>query len=47
MSFIHSYNMFFFGVLILKVVVIFYEPSLVIILKKIKCMCMSYIVINP
>jgi hypothetical protein len=38
---------FFFCVLILKVVAIFYEPSLVIILKKFKCMCMSYIIINP
>jgi hypothetical protein len=34
-----------FHVLILKVVTIFFEPSLVIILKEFKCMCMSYIII--
>jgi len=36
-----------FHVLILKVVVRYYEPSLVIVLKEFKCMCISYIIINP
>ncbi len=40
------YNMYFFRVLILKVVAIYFQPSLVIILKEYKCMCMSYIIIN-
>jgi hypothetical protein len=35
-----------FSVLILKVV-IYFEPSLVIVLKESKCMCMSCIIINP
>jgi hypothetical protein len=35
-----------FCVLILKVVTIYYEPSLVIILKEFKCICMSYIITN-
>jgi hypothetical protein len=35
-----------FHVLILKVDVIYYEPSLVTILKESRCMCMSYIIIN-
>jgi hypothetical protein len=38
--------MYFFRVLILKVDVIYYELSLVIVLKESKCMCMSYIFIN-
>jgi hypothetical protein len=36
-----------FRVLILKVAIIYFEPSLVIVLKESKCMCMSYITINP
>jgi len=36
-----------FHVLTLKVVAIYYEASFVIILKEYKCMCMSYIIINP
>jgi hypothetical protein len=36
-----------FRVLVLKVVAIYFEPSLVIVLKESKCMCMSYIIINP
>ncbi len=36
-----------FHVLILKVGIICSEPSLVIVLKEFKCMCMSYIIINP
>jgi hypothetical protein len=47
MNSICTYNMYFFHVLILKFVVIYYEPSLVIVLKECKCMCMSYIIINP
>jgi hypothetical protein len=47
MSFIHTYNMYFFHVLILKVTTIYSEPSLVIIFKEFKCMCVSYIIINP
>jgi hypothetical protein len=35
-----------FHVLVLKVIVIYYEPSLIIVLKEFKCMCMSYIIIN-
>jgi len=35
------------GVLILKVVATYFEPSLVIVLKECKCMCMSYIITNP
>jgi hypothetical protein len=31
--------MYFFNVLILKVVTIYFEPSLVIVLKEFKCMC--------
>jgi hypothetical protein len=46
MNFIHTYNMFFFCALILKIVVIYFKPSLVIILKESKCMCMSWIIIN-
>jgi high-affinity Fe2+/Pb2+ permease len=34
-----------FCVLVLKVVV--FKPSLVVVLKESKCMCMSYIIINP
>jgi len=37
----------FFHVLILKVVAIYFKPSLTIVLKESKCMCMSYIIINP
>jgi hypothetical protein len=48
MSFIHTYNLCItFHVLILKVVIIYFEPPLVILLKEFKCMCMSYIIINP
>jgi hypothetical protein len=36
----------FFNILILKVVAIYFEPSLVIVVKGFKCMCMSYIIIN-
>jgi hypothetical protein len=36
-----------FCVLILKVASIYSKPSLVIILKEFKFMCMSYIIINP
>jgi hypothetical protein len=36
-----------FHVLILKVVAIYFEPSLIIVLKESNYMCMSYIVINP
>jgi len=36
-----------FYILILKVVVVYFEPSLVIVLKGSKCMCISYIIINP
>ncbi len=36
-----------FCVLILKVAIIYYEPSVVIVWKEFKCMCMSYIIINP
>jgi hypothetical protein len=36
-----------FHVLVLKVVIIYYEPSLIIVLKEFKCMRMSYIIINP
>ncbi len=39
--------LFYFIVLVLKIVVIYSEPSLVIVLKEYKCMCMSYIIINP
>ncbi len=46
MNFMHTYNMYFFCVLILNDV-IYYEPSLVIVLKESKCMYMSYIIINP
>jgi hypothetical protein len=46
MNSIHTYNMFFFRVLILKINVIYFELSLVIVLKESKCMCMSYIIIN-
>jgi hypothetical protein len=35
-----------FHVLILKIVTIYFEPSLVIVLKESKCTCMSYIIIN-
>jgi hypothetical protein len=42
---LYTYNMYFFHVLILKV--IYSKPSLIIILKESKCMCMSYIIINP
>jgi hypothetical protein len=37
--------MYFFCVLILKVI-IYFEPLLVIVLKESKCMCMSSIIIN-
>ncbi len=50
MSFIHAYNIYIyidFHVLVLKVVIIYLEPSLVIVLKESKCMCMSDFVINP
>jgi hypothetical protein len=46
MSFIHTYKKKL-CVLILKVVVIYFEPSLLIIWKEFKRMCMSYIIINP
>jgi hypothetical protein len=36
-----------FHVLRLKVNTIYFEPSLVIVLKESKCMCMSHIIINP
>jgi hypothetical protein len=36
-----------FHVSTLKVATIYFEPSLVIVLKEYKCMCMSYIIINP
>ncbi len=36
----------FFCVLVLKVIIMCYEPSLVV-LKEVKGMCMSYIIINP
>ncbi len=36
-----------FRVLVLKVVTIYYEPSLIIVLKESKCMCHTYIIINP
>jgi hypothetical protein len=35
-----------YHVLVLEFV-IYFEPSFVIILKESKCMCMSYIIINP
>jgi hypothetical protein len=37
----------FFHVLVLKIATIYFEPSLVIVLKEFKCMYMSYIIINP
>jgi hypothetical protein len=46
MNFIHTYDIFSFLVLILKVVM-YYEPSLVVMLKNSKCICMSYMIINP
>jgi len=36
-----------FHVLVLKVDAIYSEPSLGFVLKESKCMCMSYIIINP
>jgi hypothetical protein len=36
-----------FYVLILKVVTIYSEPSIIIVLKESKCMCMPHIIINP
>ncbi len=40
MSSIHTYNFIFFRVLILKVVIIYFEPLLVIALKNIgACVC--------
>ncbi len=47
MSSIHTNNMYFFHVLILKIFVIYSKPSLIIVLRKSKCMCMSYNIINP
>jgi len=44
---LYTHTILFFCVLILKVVIIYYEPSLVIVLKEFKCMCMLYIIINP
>jgi hypothetical protein len=41
-----QYQYIYICVLILKVV-IYYKPSLIIVLKESKCMCMSYIIINP
>jgi hypothetical protein len=38
--------MYFFGINI-KIHVTYYKSSLVIVLKELKCMCMSYIIINP
>jgi hypothetical protein len=37
----------FFCVLILKFIVMYYEPLLVVTLKESKCMCMSYVINNP
>jgi hypothetical protein len=37
----------YFHVLVLKVIAIYSKPSLFIVLKESKCMCMSYIIINP
>ncbi len=39
--------MYFFHVLILKIVVIYSKPSLIIAVRKSKCMCMLYNIINP
>jgi hypothetical protein len=44
---LYTHTILFFLVLVLKAVTIYYEPSLVIVLKEFKCMCMSYIIINP
>jgi hypothetical protein len=37
----------YFLVSILKVVDMYYEPSLIVMLKNSECICMSYIIINP
>jgi len=47
MTSIHTYNMYFFCVLILKFVAIYNKLSQIIVLKESNCMCMSYIIINP
>jgi hypothetical protein len=47
MNELYTHTYVFFNVLILKIVVIYYEPSLVIVLKECRWMCMSYIIINP
>jgi len=47
MNFIHTYNMYFFPVLILKVATIYFEPLLINVLKESKGISMSYIIINP
>jgi hypothetical protein len=45
---LYTHTMFIvFCVLVLKIVIIYSEPSLVIVFKESKCMCMSYIIINP
>jgi hypothetical protein len=39
--------MYFFHVLILKVIVTYFEPSLIIIFRESNYMFMSYMIINP
>jgi hypothetical protein len=46
MNFVDTYNMFFFHVLILKVVHMHFTPSFVV-LKESKCMCTLHNFINP
>jgi len=45
---LHTHTIYIiFRVLVLKFIVIYFEPSLIIVLKECKCTCMSYIIINP
>jgi hypothetical protein len=41
MNFMHAHNMYFFCVLVIKVVIVYYEQLLAIILKEFECMNMS------